>query len=86
MFKKSAGEGTAGIAETSMALSPHVHRARQDHAVKARVEVFSQEPGTLKLILCLLVRPWEISAPQVVIEMDQKTERECVVEIKKEKR
>lgn len=84
MFKKSAGEGTAGIAETSMALSPHVHRARQDHAVKARVEAFSQ--GTLKPILCLLVWPWEISAPQVVIEMDQKTERECVVEIKKEKR
>lgn len=56
------------------------------HAVKARVEVFAQEPGTLKPILRLLARPWEISAPQVVIEMDQKTERECVVEIKKGKR
>lgn len=64
----------------------HVHRAPQDHAVKVRAEIFSQEPGTLKPILCLLVRPWEISAPQVVIEMDQKTETECVVEIKKEKR
>lgn len=86
MSKKSAGEGTAGITETSMALSPQVHRARKDHAVKARVEIFSQEPGTPKPILCLLVQPWEISAPQVVIEMNQKTEMQCVVEIKKEKR
>lgn len=47
MSKKSAGEDTAGITETSMALSPLVHRAHQGHAVKVRVEVFSQEPGTL---------------------------------------